>query len=139
MPQELYHPPRESSLHSIDGAFFGTSVASMFFLTYPSLLPKQVKSSALPLADSEHRESPQGGCATSASGAVGKPKDPEYYIPRIFGFKVHPNFAGIIAERVEEAKAMRAMLVERTESALAAARGSYQHLQQDEDEEWSDE
>lgn len=139
MPQELYHPPRESSLHSIDGAFFGTSVASMFFLTYPSLLPKQIKGASSPFPDAEHRESHQGVCHTTGSGVVGKAKEPEYYIPRIFGFKVHPNFAGIIAERVEEAKAMRAMLTERTESALAAARGNYQHLQQDEDEEWSDE
>lgn len=37
--QELYHPPKGSRLNHLDGAYWGTSIAQIFYMQFPFLLP----------------------------------------------------------------------------------------------------
>lgn len=61
--QELYTP--KSSKHAgLDGAYFGTTFAHMFLLTYPELIPRT------PLRDVS-----------------------EMYVPKIYGFRIHNDSA----------------------------------------------
>ncbi|PHJ22260.1 ck2 beta subunit [Cystoisospora suis] len=36
---ELYHPPKGSRLNHLDGAYWGTSIAQIFYMQFPFLLP----------------------------------------------------------------------------------------------------
>lgn len=63
--QELYYP-RSTKQAGLDGAYFGTTFAHMFLLTYPELIPKKSRS------------------ATSGE---------ETYVPKIYGFRIHKESA----------------------------------------------
>ena len=60
--QELYYP-RSTKQAGLDGAYFGTTFAHMFLLTYPDLIPRKTHSSSAANSDK--------------------------YIPKIYGFRIH--------------------------------------------------
>ena len=60
--QELYYP-RSTKQAGLDGAYFGTTFAHMFLLTYPDLIPRKSSSSSATVSDK--------------------------YIPKIYGFRIH--------------------------------------------------
>ncbi|KAL8270694.1 hypothetical protein Esti_005350 [Eimeria stiedai] len=154
---ELYHPPRSSYLNNIDGAFFGTSVASLFFLTYPHMLPSRGPQGPLPgtagsplarsgsgVEDKKETDRAEGGGtpATAAAAAAagdsregGRGSDPVYYVPRIFGFRVHPDSRKLTLEREEEIKRRNTFLAAAAAAPAAAAAGQKQQQQQ-ESEQW---
>lgn len=133
---ELYHPPRASFLNNIDGAFFGTSVASLFFMAYPQMLPVTPKApqvvgvsqlrSNVELAQEKSDKTSQDG--SSKDGA-----DPVYYIPKIFGFKVHPNSRKLILEKEEENMRLQMALAGDNAAAPGAAAIQQQQQQQQHD------
>ncbi|PFH35555.1 ck2 beta subunit [Besnoitia besnoiti] len=61
---ELYNPPKGSRLNYLDGAYFGTSIAQIFYMQFPFLLPPPRAASASPTP---------------------------YYVPTVYGFKVSPQ------------------------------------------------
>ncbi|KAL8438833.1 hypothetical protein Efla_000751 [Eimeria flavescens] len=162
---ELYHPPRSSYLNNIDGAFFGTSVASLFFLTYPHMLPARgpqgpltgtsggPANAALTRGSSSgsqegKKEADKGGgppaaaaaAAAAAGDSRGPPELPAYYVPKVFGFKVHPDSRKLTLEREEEMKRRSAQLAAAAAAAApaaaAAASATQQQQQQQETEKW---
>jgi casein kinase II subunit beta len=64
--QELYYP-RSTKQAGLDGAYFGTTFAHMYLLTYPELIPRKSHPSA------------------TASE--------ETYVPKIYGFRIHKESA----------------------------------------------
>jgi casein kinase II subunit beta len=61
--QELYYP-RSTKQAGLDGAYFGTTFAHMFLLTYPDLIPRKSPTATL---------------------------NSERYIPKIYGFRIHQD------------------------------------------------
>lgn len=61
--QELYYP-RSTKQAGLDGAYFGTTFAHMFLLTYPDLIPRRPPTATL---------------------------NSERYIPKIYGFRIHQD------------------------------------------------
>lgn len=61
--QEIYYP-RSTKQAGLDGAYFGTTFAHMFLLTYPDLIPKKAPAATL---------------------------NSERYIPKIYGFRIHQD------------------------------------------------
>jgi casein kinase II subunit beta len=61
--QELYYP-RSTKQAGLDGAYFGTTFAHMFLLTYPDSIPRR----GLNVAENSDR-----------------------YIPKIYGFRIHQD------------------------------------------------
>lgn len=96
---DVYSPP-SSKYSQVDGAFFGTSFAGLFFQTYPELLsapfapaPTAAASSAATpserlVSPSPHR--PVGGEVLTNPNIHGgqRPALGKVYVPRIYGFKV---------------------------------------------------
>lgn len=114
---ELYHPPRSSYLNNIDGAFFGTSVASLFFMAYPQMLPPSrgpqgglgpaggpCRNSSGADDKKEVERGERGGSATGdRGGGQGNVRSHNvYYIPKVFGFRVHPDSRKLTLEREED-------------------------------------
>ncbi|XP_026193018.1 casein kinase II subunit beta [Cyclospora cayetanensis] len=134
---ELYHPPRSSYLNNIDGAFFGTSVASLFFMAYPQMLPSKPPTAPLAGAGVSQRgsgtnsgEKETEGAAPAGRGDTGTSNStPVYYIPKIFGFKVHPDSRKLIQEREEQNRKRQAMLAAAA-PPVAAATAAAAELQQ---------
>lgn len=72
---ENVYRPKSSRHESIDGAYFGTTFAHLFFLTYPQLKPQ---------------------------------KKPSMYIPKIYGFRVHPDaYQRSLLDRKEKQQALK--------------------------------
>jgi len=105
---DIYSPP-SSKYQSVDGAFFGTTFAPLFFQTYPELLaqpffpaPPGTPSSSSLLGTSTSSPSPNLATPGTPGGApVGgetitnpnphggqKPALGKVYVPKIYGFKV---------------------------------------------------
>jgi len=83
---DIYNPPN-SRFHTVDGAYFGTTFGSLFFMTYPEL---QLTSSAADLnaASANRLSNPPEVNGTNVSNyapGLGKGK---IYEPRIYGFRV---------------------------------------------------
>lgn len=92
---DIYTPP-SSKYQQVDGAFFGTSFAPLFFQTYPELLsapfaPASPGSSA-PSRDRHMSPDPSrvgGETLTNPNPHGGqRPALGKVYVPRIYGFKV---------------------------------------------------
>jgi casein kinase II subunit beta len=96
---DVYAPP-SSKYSQVDGAFFGTSFAGLFFQTYPELLsvpfaPAQTAASSSAATPSEQITSPSpnrpvGGQVLANPNVHGgqRPALGKVYVPRIYGFKV---------------------------------------------------
>lgn len=100
---DIYGPP-SSKYQAVDGAFFGTTFAPLFFQTYPELL-------AAPFyASPSGSETPVGGQVFTNPNPHGGQKAAlgKVYVPRIYGFKV--------SERAKSGPRMR-WLRERPERA----------------------
>lgn len=63
--QEIYIP-RSTKHAALDGAYFGTTFAHIFLLTYPDLIPR---------------------IPSSSSNAY----SPDAYVPKIYGFRIHKD------------------------------------------------
>ncbi|WWC90347.1 uncharacterized protein L201_005280 [Kwoniella dendrophila CBS 6074] len=100
---DIYSPP-SSKYASVDGAFFGTTFAPLFFQQYPELLSTPFFATPTPTSgqgtSSSSRVSPSlggGGGETPVGGITFTNPNPHggqksalgrVYIPRIYGFKV---------------------------------------------------
>jgi len=83
---DIYNPPN-SRFHNVDGAYFGTTFGSLFFMTFPEL---QLTSPAADLnSSSPARLAPppefNGTSIANFAPGLGKGK---IYDPKIYGFKV---------------------------------------------------
>lgn len=83
---DIYNPPN-SRFHNVDGAYFGTTFGSLFFMTFPEL---QLTSSAADLNSSSPARLAQppeinGTSIANFAPGLGKGK---VYDPKIYGFKV---------------------------------------------------
>ncbi|KEP66649.1 UNVERIFIED_CONTAM: ck2 beta subunit [Hammondia hammondi] len=92
---ELYHPPKGSRLNHLDGAYFGTSIAQIFHMQFPFLLPTARSSTASP---------------------------PPYYVPTVYGFKVSPQVKTRL--RVQQVPRMIHQARQRAEEEREALLGS---------------
>ncbi|WVQ74136.1 hypothetical protein IAR50_003728 [Cryptococcus sp. DSM 104548] len=90
---DMYTPP-SSKYQNVDGAFFGTSFAPLFFQTYPELhsapFVPPTSSSSAPTPNSATSPIPIGGSTHPNPNPHGgqKPALGKVYTPRIYGFKV---------------------------------------------------
>lgn len=95
---DVYSPP-SSKYSQVDGAFFGTSFAGLFFQTYPELLSAPFAPAANTVPSSA--ATPSEGASPSPSRPIGgevivnrnvhggqRPALGKVYVPRIYGFKV---------------------------------------------------
>lgn len=83
---DIYNPPN-SRFHSVDGAYFGTTFGSLFFMTFPEL---QLTSSATDLNSASPgrlSQPPEINGTNIANFAPGLGKG-KVYEPRIYGFRV---------------------------------------------------
>lgn len=85
---DIYTPP-SSRFQGVDGAFFGTTFAHLFFQTYRELAPAPFTSPNAPSTSA----SPRSGGTRSQSTPAGpfnglKPPAGKIYSPKIYGFKV---------------------------------------------------
>jgi len=83
---DIYNPPN-SRFHNVDGAYFGTTFGSLFFMTFPEL---QITSSAADLNSSSPARSappPEFNGTSIANFAPGLGRG-KIYEPKIYGFKV---------------------------------------------------
>lgn len=112
---DIYSPP-SSKYAEVDGAFFGTSFAPLFFQTYPELLSvpfapgkKRASSSSSTSTDQEGMYTPETSSTDPNPNPYGgqRPALARVYEPRIYGFKV--------SERARSGPRMR-WLRERPES-----------------------
>ncbi|ESS36333.1 ck2 beta subunit [Toxoplasma gondii VEG] len=92
---ELYHPPKGSRLNHLDGAYFGTSIAQIFHMQFPFLLPTARSSTVSP---------------------------PPYYVPTVYGFKVSPQVKTRL--RVQQVPRMIHQARQRAEEEREALLGS---------------
>ncbi|KAK8854487.1 hypothetical protein IAR55_003225 [Kwoniella newhampshirensis] len=87
---DIYTPP-SSKYSGVDGAFFGTTFAPLFFQTYPELHAAPFFATNPPSTAPAHSSSmPVGGPTFTNPDPHGgqKPALGRVYVPRIYGFKV---------------------------------------------------
>ncbi|KAJ3382741.1 casein kinase 2 regulatory subunit [Lobulomyces angularis] len=91
------YTPKEQKHLNIDGAFFGTTFAHLFFLTYPGLTPRILglgeghnhsKNKKINKMDSAEDNDDEDDSNEDREKDITLLDDYEIYVPKIFGFKV---------------------------------------------------
>jgi len=88
---DIYTPP-SSRFQGVDGAFFGTTFAHLFFQTYRELAPAPYMSPNTPSTSNSPAISGKGssrpGSASAGAYNGHRPPASKIYVPKIYGFRV---------------------------------------------------
>lgn len=135
--EDVYYP-RSDFQCAIDGAFFGTTLPHLLLLTYPQLrpAPSAVAGAAAAAVAAGGQGSVGGGAGASPSAAA--PAAPAaaaaVYVPRVFGFKLHPSAYGARGAALR-APSARARLAAIAASAPRVVQGVQEQGQEQEEED----
>ncbi|KAL1952761.1 hypothetical protein VTO42DRAFT_4284 [Malbranchea cinnamomea] len=138
--QDIYTPPN-SRFHSVDGAFFGTTFAHLFFMTFPELDVAARADNPVSPTDNSPDQSPSsqalsprqptqinGVLSTNLAPGLGQGK---IYEPRIYGFKV--------SERARSGPRMKWLRMKPDDLTELDESATYRSVRHDEEEEDADE